>query len=150
MNPAEPSMTYPMVRPRRLRRTDALRRLVAQTQLRPADLVAPMFVREGLDEPRPIQSMPGVMQHSRDSLRKAAVRAVEAGVGGIMLFGVPRHRDPAGSGAINPAGVLNVAIRDVVAEVGDATVVMSDLGLDELSSHGVWGLVGHRGTVETD
>ena len=100
-----------------------------------------MFVREGLTEPRPITSLPGVVQHSRESLRKAVVEAVQAGVGGIMLFGVPQTRDAVGSGGIDPAGILNVAIRDVVSEVGDATVVMSDLCLDEFTSHGHCGLL---------
>jgi porphobilinogen synthase len=143
-------MTFPDVRPRRLRRSAAVRRLVAETRLCPADLVLPMFVREGLTEPRPIASLPGVVQHSRDSLRKAAVEAVQAGVGGIMLFGVPAVRDETGSGGIDPDGILNVAIRDVVAEVGDATVVMSDLCLDEFTSHGHCGLLAADGSVDND
>ena len=143
-------MPYPQVRPRRLRRTAALRRLVAETRLSPAELVLPMFVREGLTEPRPIPSLPGVVQHSRDSLCKAAVEAAQAGVGGIMLFGVPASRDETGSGGIDPDGILNVAIRDVVAEVGDATVVMSDLCLDEFTSHGHCGLLAPDGTVDND
>jgi porphobilinogen synthase len=141
---------FPQVRPRRLRRTPAMRRLVAETQVRPSQLVLPMFVREGLAEPRPVASLPGVMQHTRDSLRKAAAEAVQAGVGGIMLFGVPASRDPEGSGGTDPAGVLNVAIRDVVAEVGDATVVMSDLCLDEFTSHGHCGVLASDGTVDND
>ncbi len=129
------------VRPRRLRRTAALRRLVSETRVEPRRLVLPMFVREGLDAPRPIASMPGVVQHSRDSLRKAAVEAAQAGIGGIMLFGVPVAKDAAGSGGTDPDGILNVAIRDVVAEVGDATVVMGDLCLDEFTSHGHCGVL---------
>ena len=111
-----------------------------------------MFVREGLREPRPITSLPGVVQHSRESLRKAAVEAVAAGIGGIMLFGVPERRDETGSGGVDPAGILNVAIRDVVAEVGDATVIMSDLCLDEFTSHGHCGLLGtdRSGAVVVD
>jgi len=136
---------FPAGRPRRLRSTAALRRLVAQTRPAAADLVLPMFVREGLAEPTPIGSMPGVVQHSRDSLRKAAVEAVQAGVGGLMLFGVPEHRDATGSGATDDDGILNVAIRDVVAEVGDATVVMSDLCLDEFTDHGHCGVLGPKG-----
>ncbi|HEY4315121.1 MAG TPA: porphobilinogen synthase [Actinomycetes bacterium] len=132
---------FPSARPRRLRTTPAMRALVAQTRPAPADLVLPMFVREGLAEPTPIGSMPGVVQHTRDSLRKAVVDAVEAGVGGVMLFGVPEQRDPTGSGATDDDGVLNVAIRDVVAEVGDATVVMSDLCLDEFTDHGHCGVL---------
>ncbi|GGM12718.1 MULTISPECIES: porphobilinogen synthase [Micromonospora] len=143
-------MPYPEIRPRRLRRTPAVRRLVSETRVAPAELVLPMFVREGLAEPRPVASLPGVFQHSRDSLRKAAVEAVQAGVGGIMLFGVPAERDATGSGGIDPAGILNVAIRDVVAEVGDATVVMSDLCLDEFTSHGHCGLLGPDGDVDND
>ncbi|MFI6229786.1 porphobilinogen synthase [Micromonospora echinospora] len=143
-------MPYPEIRPRRLRRNAAVRRLVAETRVAPSDLVLPMFVREGLTEPRPVASMPGVLQHSRESLRKAAVEAVQAGVGGIMLFGVPAERDATGSGGADPAGILNVAIRDVVAEVGDATVVMSDLCLDEFTSHGHCGLLTPDGGVDND
>jgi porphobilinogen synthase len=143
-------MGYPDVRPRRLRRTAALRRLVGETTLAPRDVVLPMFIREGLAEPRPIASLPGVVQHSRDSLRKAAVEAVQAGVGGLMLFGVPARRDETGSGGVDAAGVLNVAIRDVVAEVGDATVVMGDLCLDEFTSHGHCGVLAPDGSVDND
>ncbi|MFC4019636.1 porphobilinogen synthase [Micromonospora sp. GCM10011542] len=143
-------MPYPEIRPRRLRRNAAVRRLVSETRVDPAELVVPMFVKEGLTEPRAIGSLPGVLQHSRDSLRKAAVEAVQAGVGGIMLFGVPERRDPTGSGGIDPNGILNVAIRDVVAEVGDATVVMSDLCLDEFTSHGHCGLLTPDGGVDND
>ncbi|WP_433264577.1 porphobilinogen synthase [Micromonospora vinacea] len=143
-------MSYPEIRPRRLRRNPAVRRLVSETRVDPAELVVPMFVKEGLTEPRAIGSLPGVLQHSRDSLRKAAVEAVQAGVGGIMLFGVPEQRDPTGSGGIDPNGILNVAIRDVVAEVGDATVVMSDLCLDEFTSHGHCGLLTPDGDVDND
>ncbi len=141
---------FPESRPRRLRRTPALRRLVAETTLRPAQLVLPMFVREGLVEARPISSMPGVVQHSRESLRKAAVAAAEAGVGGVMLFGIPAVKDATGSGGLDPAGILNVAIADVVAEVGDATVVMSDLCLDEFTDHGHCGVLAGDGTVDND
>ncbi|MBX6722277.1 MAG: porphobilinogen synthase [Dactylosporangium sp.] len=143
-------MTYPDVRPRRLRRSAAVRRLVEETRLAPAELVLPLFVREGLTEPRPIASLPGVVQHTRDSLRKAAAEAVGAGVGGIMLFGVPAERDATGSGGIDPDGILNVAIRDVVAEVGDAAVVMSDLCLDEFTSHGHCGVLAADGSVDND
>jgi porphobilinogen synthase len=143
-------MPYPEIRPRRLRRNAAVRRLVSETRVDPAELVVPMFVKEGLTEPRAIGSLPGVLQHSRDSLRKAAVEAVQAGVGGIMLFGVPAERDATGSGGIDPNGILNVAIRDVVAEVGDATVVMSDLCLDEFTSHGHCGLLTPDGGVDND
>ena len=143
-------MTGPEIRPRRLRRTAALRRLVEETRVDPAELILPMFVKEGLAEPRPISSLPGVVQHSRDSLRKAAAAAVQAGVGGIMLFGVPVTRDETGSGGLDPDGILNVAIRDVIGEVGDSTVVMSDLCLDEFTSHGHCGLLAADGTVDND
>ncbi|MGC4903815.1 porphobilinogen synthase [Micromonospora echinospora] len=143
-------MPYPEIRPRRLRRNAAVRRLVSETRVDPAELVVPMFVKEGLTEPRAIASLPGVLQHSRDSLRKAAAEAVQAGVGGIMLFGVPATRDETGSGGVDPAGVLNVAIRDVIAEVGDSTVVMSDLCLDEFTSHGHCGLLTPDGGVDND
>jgi porphobilinogen synthase len=143
-------MSYPDVRPRRLRRTAALRRLVEETRVAPADLILPMFVREGLTEPRPVASLPGVVQHSRESLRKAAADAVQAGVGGLMLFGVPAKRDEVGSGGTDPDGILNVAIRDVVSEVGDACPVMGDLCLDEFTSHGHCGVLTPDGAVDND
>jgi porphobilinogen synthase len=143
-------MSYPQVRPRRLRTSAPMRRLVAETRIHPAQLVLPMFVKEGLTEPRPITSMPGVVQHSRDSLRKAVVEAVQAGVGGLMLFGVPTAKDEVGSGGIDPDGILNVALRDVISEVGDATVVMSDLCLDEFTSHGHCGVLAPDGSVDND
>jgi porphobilinogen synthase len=143
-------MGFPDVRPRRLRTSAPMRRLVTEVRVAPAQLVLPMFVKEGLTEARPISSLPGVVQHSRDSLRKAAAEAVAAGVGGIMLFGVPLVKDPNGSGGTDPDGILNVAIRDVVAEVGDATVVMSDLCLDEFTSHGHCGLLRGDGSVDND
>jgi porphobilinogen synthase len=141
---------FPETRPRRLRRTAALRRLVAETSVEPRRLVLPVFVREGLSEPVPLSSMPGVVQHTRDSLRKAAVEAAELGLGGIMLFGVPEHKDARGSGALDPDGILNVAIRDVVAEVGDALPVMADLCLDEFTDHGHCGLLDAQGAVDND
>ncbi|HZM82062.1 MAG TPA: porphobilinogen synthase [Candidatus Limnocylindrales bacterium] len=143
-------MPFPVERPRRLRTSPALRRLVSETRLHPAELILPMFVKEGLTEPRPVASLPGVMQHSRESLRKAAADAVNAGVGGIMLFGVPSDKDPYGSGAIDPGGILNVAVRDVVSEVGNDTVVMTDLCLDEFTSHGHCGLLATDGSVDND
>jgi len=143
-------MGFPQQRPRRLRRTPAIRRLVAETSVEPRHLVLPMFVREGAREPLPIGSMPGVVQHSRDTLLKAAVEAVEAGVGGLMLFGIPERKDERGSGAVDPEGVLNVALREVKAEVGDSTVVMSDLCLDEFTDHGHCGLLAPDGTVDND
>jgi porphobilinogen synthase len=145
-------MSYPDIRPRRLRRTAAIRRLVEETRVAPAELVLPLFVKEGLAEPRAISSLPGVMQHSRDSLRKAAHEAVRAGVGGLMLFGVPiaENKDETGSAGLDPDGILNVAIRDVIAEVGDSTVVMSDLCLDEFTSHGHCGVLAPDGSVDND
>jgi porphobilinogen synthase len=127
-----------------------MRRLVAETRVSPAELVLPLFIKEGLAEPRAIASLPGVLQHTRDSLRKAAAEAVSAGVGGLMLFGVPQRRDPVGSGATDPDGILNVAIRDVVSEVGESTVVMSDLCLDEFTDHGHCGVLAPDGTVDND
>ena len=143
-------MSFPQVRPRRMRRTPALRRLVAETRIHPAQLVLPMFVREGLTEARPIPTMPGVVQHSRDTLRKAAVEAVHAGVGGLMIFGVPETRDETGSASCDPNGILNVALRDLASEVGDATVIMSDLCLDEFTSHGHCGVLAPDGSVDND
>jgi porphobilinogen synthase len=143
-------MTFPQIRPRRLRTTPAMRRLVEETHVLPSQLILPMFVKEGLTEPRPIASMPGVLQHSRESLRKAAAEAVRSGVGGIMLFGVPETRDEMGSGGLDPDGILNVAIRDVISEVGDSTVVMSDLCLDEFTSHGHCGVLAPDGSVDND
>jgi len=144
------SAAHPVLRPRRLRTTPAVRRLVAETRLHPAELILPMFAREGISEPTPIGSMPGVFQHTRDSLRKAAVQAAEAGVGGIMLFGVPVVQDAVGSEGTNPDGILQQAIRDVVAEVGDAVVVMSDLCLDEYTDHGHCGVLAADGSVDND
>ena len=143
-------MAFPTHRPRRLRATPGLRRLVAETTLRPRQLVAPMFVKEGAVEPVPVSSMPGVVQHTRDSLRKAAAEAAAAGVGGLMLFGVPTRHDATGSGGVDPDGVLNVALRDVRAEVGDAVVLMSDLCLDEFTDHGHCGVLDARGGVDND
>ncbi len=141
---------YPVMRPRRLRTTAAMRRLVAETTVAPRQLVLPVFVREGAAEPIPIASMPGVVQHTRDSLRKAAAEAVAAGVGGIMLFGVPANKDATGSAGIDPDGVLNVALREVRAEVGDDTVVMADTCLDEFTDHGHCGLLDTQGRVDND
>jgi len=140
------SGSFPAVRPRRLRRTPALRRLVAQTRLHPADLVLPMFVKESLTEPAPLNSMPGVLQHTRDSLKAAAAQAVSAGVGGLMIFGIPQTRDAIGSRATDPAGILNVAL----AEVGAATVLMADLCLDEFTDHGHCGVLTASGEVDND
>jgi porphobilinogen synthase len=141
---------FPEHRPRRLRTTAALRRLVSETTLRPRQLILPMFVAEGADAPRPIASMPGVVQHTRDSLRKAAVDAARAGVGGLMIFGVPTRRDAVGSGAVDENGILNVALRDLKAELGDDTVLMADTCLDEFTDHGHCGVLDANGGVDND
>ena len=143
-------MTSIPIRPRRLRQSAAVRRLVAETRVDPAQLVLPMFVREGIAEPRPIVSMPGVLHHTVDSVRRAAAEAAEAGVGGVMLFGVPDHRDAVGSGATDPDGILNVATRAVAEEVGDALVVQTDLCLDEFTDHGHCGVLAPDGSVDND
>jgi porphobilinogen synthase len=142
--------TGPLIRPRRLRTTPALRRMVAETRVEARQLVLPLFVREGIDSPVPISSMPGVVQHTRSSLLKAAHEAAELGLGGVMLFGIPESKDAEGSGATDPAGILNLAITDVVAEVGDALTVMSDLCLDEFTDHGHCGLLTPDGRVDND
>jgi porphobilinogen synthase len=144
------STGYPEVRLRRLRRTPALRRLVAETSLRPADLVLPVFIKEGIGEPQPIGSMPGVVQHTRDSLRKAAAEAAAAGVGGMIVFGVPAAKDGRGSAADDPAGISQLALSDLRAEVGDALVVMADLCLCEYTDHGHCGIVTPAGEVDND
>ncbi|WP_277452719.1 porphobilinogen synthase [Janibacter sp. DB-40] len=144
MTPAPHGPSGPVVRPRRLRGSAPLRRLVAETRLHPADLVLPVFVREGVDAPVPISSMPGTVQHTVDSLVEEARVCVAAGIGGIMLFGVPQTKDDCGSGADDPEGILNVATRAVVDAVGDDLVVMTDLCLDEFTDHG------HCGVLTTD
>ncbi|TCC11041.1 porphobilinogen synthase [Kribbella soli] len=141
---------FPEVRPRRLRSSEAVRRLVAETSLEPRQLILPMFVREGAREPIAIKSMPGVVQHTRDTARKAIAEAAQLGLGGVMLFGVPTSKDEVGSGAIDPDGILNVAIRDAVSEAGDALLVMSDLCLDEFTSHGHCGVLDSSGHVDND
>ena len=146
--PVEP----PVVRPRRLRATGVLRRMVAETAWEPRQLVLPLFVRDGITQPQPVASMPGVVQHTRDTLREVAAEAAGAGLGGVMLFGVPAGgtKDAVGSGAVDPAGILNVAIADVVGEVGDALTVMADLCLDEFTDHGHCGLLDGQGLVDND
>src|SRR3954454_9172671 len=141
---------FPTARPRRLRRTAALRRLSAGVRLTPADLILPMFVREDISEPQPIVSMPGVVQHTRDSLRKAAAEAVAAGVGGLILFGIPAEKDGRGSAADDPQGIVQLAVGDLVEEVGDATVLVTDLCLDEYTDHGHCGLLTESGEVDND
>lgn len=143
-------MTFPVDRPRRLRSTQAVRRLVAETHVQPSQLVLPMFIAEGLSEPRPISSMPGVVQHTRESARKAYTEAAVLGLGGVMLFGVPEHKDAIGSGALDPEGILNLALADARAEVGDDLVVMSDLCLDEFTDHGHCGVLDESGRIDND
>ena len=143
-------MSFPDIRLRRLRQSRAVRDLVRETSLEPRQLVLPLFVREGISEPVAIGSMPGVAQHSIDSLRSAAVEAAEAGVGGVMLFGVPAVRDARGSGADDPQGILNVATEALAAEVGDALVVQTDLCLDEFTDHGHCGVLAADGSVDND
>ncbi len=127
-----------------------LRRLVAQVDIRPSSLVLPMFVKEGISEPQPVSSMPGVVQHTRESLRKAAAEAVTAGVGGLILFGVPAVKDGRGSAADDPDGIVQLALRDLAAEVGGDTVLMADLCLDEYTDHGHCGLLTAAGEVDND
>ena len=143
-------MTFPTDRPRRLRQSPVMRRLVAETHVQPGQLVLPMFVAEGLTEPRPISSMPGVVQHTRDSAKQAYAEAAALGLGGVMLFGVPEHQDATGTGALDPDGILNVALADARAEVGDDLLVMSDLCLDEFTDHGHCGVLDSEGRVDND
>jgi porphobilinogen synthase len=141
---------FPEARPRRLRRGEALRRLVAQTSVQPGNLVLPLFVKEGIAEPQPVASMPGVVQHTRDSLRKAAVDAVQQGVGGLILFGIPAAKDARGSAADDPAGIIQLALRDLTAEVGDDTVLIADLCLCEYTDHGHCGVLADDRDVDND
>jgi porphobilinogen synthase len=127
-----------------------MRRLVAETRLSPADLVLPMFVKEGISEAQPITSMPGVVQHTSETLRKAAHEAVEAGAGGIILFGIPAMKDARGSAADDPDGIVQKALRDLSADLGDSAVIMSDLCLDEYTDHGHCGLLTSAGEVDND
>ena len=143
-------MTFPTRRLRRLRRTPALRRMVAEVRLGVDDLVAPLFVREGISEPEPIVSLPGVVQHTRDSLRKEVAELAELGVPAVILFGVPARKDPQGSGAWDPDGIVQVALRDLRDEVGDRLVLMADLCLDEYTDHGHCGVLTPAGEVDND
>jgi len=140
----------PVIRPRRLRATPAMRRLVAETRIHPAQLILPLFVREDIAEPAPIGSMPGVVQHTLDSVKQAVQDSAAAGIGGVMLFGIPAGRDAIGSGATDPAGILNRATRIVAAEAGDALVVQTDLCLDEFTDHGHCGVLDAHGIVDND
>jgi porphobilinogen synthase len=135
---------------RRLRRTPALRRLVAETRLGVDDLVAPLFVREGIDEPAPIASLPGVVQHTRESLRKEVAELAGLGVPAVILFGVPATKDANGSQAWDPNGIVQLALRDVKDDLGDRVVVMADLCLDEYTDHGHCGVLTAAGEVDND
>jgi porphobilinogen synthase len=143
-------VTFPTRRLRRLRRTPAVRRLVAETRLGVDDLIAPLFVREGIGSPQPIASLPGVMQHTRESLVKEVRELSSLGVPGVILFGVPAAKDAQGSEAWNPDGIVQVALRDLRDEVGDAVVLMADLCLDEYTSHGHCGVLDVNGEPDND
>lgn len=143
-------MSFPQRRLRRLRRTPALRRLVAETRLTPADLIAPLFVREGITEPQPIASIPGVVQHTLGSLRAEVADLIGLGVPGVILFGVPETKDDIGSGAWDPDGIVQIALRELRDTFGDRVVLMSDLCLDEYTSHGHCGVLDGRGSVDND
>ena len=143
-------MSFPQRRLRRLRRTPALRRLVAETRLTPDDLIAPLFVREGISEPQPIASIPGVVQHTLGSLRAEVADLIGLGVPGVILFGVPETKDEIGSGAWNPDGIVQIALRELRDTFGDRVVLMSDLCLDEYTSHGHCGVLDGRGSVDND
>lgn len=143
-------MTFPQRRMRRLRQTPSMRRLVAETNLSVDDLVAPLFVREGIHEPQPIESLPGVVQHSQDSLRAEVERLAGLGIPAVILFGVPLHKDAEGSEAWNPDGVVQVALANLRADVGDDVVLIADLCVDEYTDHGHCGIVDERGRVDND
>jgi len=143
-------MAFPERRMRRLRRTPALRRLVAETRLAVDDLIAPVFVREGISEPQPIRSLPGVVQHTRDSLRKEVAELAALGIPGVIVFGVPERKDAEGSEAWNPDGIVQVALRDLRGDVGDDLVLLADLCLDEYTDHGHCGVLTDAGEVDND
>ena len=143
-------MSFPERRLRRLRRTPTLRRLVAETRLSVDDLVAPLFVREGIDAPQPIESLPGVVQHTVESLRKEVHELRALGVPAVILFGVPATKDATGSGASDPDGIVQVALRELRDDVGDDIVLIADLCVDEYTDHGHCGIVRDDGTVDND
>jgi porphobilinogen synthase len=143
-------VAFPEQRPRRLRRTPALRRLVAESRVSVDDLVAPLFVKEGLDAPEPIASMPGVVQHTQESLRKEARALADLGVPAVVLFGVPTQKDATGSGADAPDGVVQIALQSLRGEVGDDLVLISDSCLDEYTDHGHCGVLTAAGVVDND
>jgi len=143
-------MSFPLDRPRRLRTTPAMRRLAAETRLHPADFILPLFVKETVSEPTPITSMPGVVQHTLASVRKAAAEAVAEGLGGVMLFAVPAEKDARGTTGTDRDGILQRTLSEVRDEVGDRIVVMSDLCLDEFTDHGHCGVIREDGSVDND
>jgi porphobilinogen synthase len=143
-------MSFPQRRLRRLRRTPAMRRLVAETTLTVDDLIAPLFVREGIDAPQPIASLPGVVQHTRESLRKEVAELAGLGIPAVILFGVPAAKDAEGSGAWDPNGIVQLALQDLRGEVGDDLVLMADLCLDEYTDHGHCGVLTESGEVDND
>ncbi|MSX31846.1 MAG: porphobilinogen synthase [Actinobacteria bacterium] len=143
-------MAFPQSRPRRLRQSPAMRELVAEVRLGVKDLVAPLFVREGISSAQPITSLPGVVQHTLDSLRSEVVQLAELGVPGVILFGIPSVKDEVGSGAFDPAGIVQVALRELQKEVGNDMVLMSDLCVDEYTSHGHCGVLNKNGDVDND
>ena len=143
-------MTFPARRLRRLRRTPALRRLVAETTVTPSDLIAPLFVREDIDEPQPIGSLPGIMQHSQESLRKEVNELANLGISGVILFGLPARKDPVGSEAWNPDGVVQVALRNLRDDHGSELAIIADLCVDEYTDHGHCGVVSDDGGVDND
>ena len=143
-------MAFPQSRPRRLRQSPAMRELVAEVRLGVKDLVAPLFVREGISSAQPITSLPGVVQHTLDSLRSEVVQLAELGVPAVILFGIPSVKDEVGSGAFDPAGIVQVALRELQKEVGNDMVLMSDLCVDEYTSHGHCGVLNKNGDVDND
>jgi porphobilinogen synthase len=141
---------FPVVRPRRLRSTQALRDLVAETRVDPRNVVAPLFVREGIDSPQPISSLPGVVQHTRQSLLREARELADLGVGGLIVFGIPVTKDPIGSQAFHPEGIVQLALHDLATDLGDRVVVMADLCVDEYTDHGHCGVLDGKGSVDND
>jgi porphobilinogen synthase len=145
-----PGAPFPVERPRRLRRTPALRDLVAETVVRTSDLIAPLFVREDVTEPQPIRSLPGVVQHSRESLRKEVAELASLGVRTVVLFGVPARKDAVGSGAFAPDGIVQQALADLRGDLGDDVVLIADLCIDEYTDHGHCGVLDEHGDVDND
>jgi porphobilinogen synthase len=141
---------FPISRPRRLRTTPALRDLVAETSVGVGDLVAPLFVREGIADPAPIASLPGVVQHTRESLRKEVAELATLGIKAVVLFGVPAHKDAVGSGAFDPDGIVQLALTDLRGDVGDDVVLIADLCVDEYTDHGHCGVLDADGRVDND